>query len=92
VSAHINGSLIRLREKLVELEGAVDRTADFWRTERCDLTGGTVHAAPPGPRFQDQEWHTPPSAILTGTLSSTPVRVLEVSKYSFLNQAFSVRL
>jgi hypothetical protein len=36
----------------------------------------------PRSAFQDQEWHSSPSAILTGTLSSTPVSLLQVSKYS----------
>ena len=35
VSAHVNGSRIRLRENLLKLEGAIDRTADFRRAQNA---------------------------------------------------------
>ena len=35
VSAHVNGSRIRLRENLFKLEGAIDRTADFRRAQNA---------------------------------------------------------
>jgi hypothetical protein len=35
LSAHVNGSRIRLRENLFKLEGAIDRTADFRRAQNA---------------------------------------------------------